>query len=146
MFKGLPGSLQTYCVCLSCFHVICTTRLIFAVLQLCSYHWTLVSAQRPSEVAGSKPAPGLLLLTYLQNWGLYFFKKLLNWDTVMRSSAYCGNTCYDRSRNLGFLAASQRPDKWLVKLLHLGRGYWWLFGGLTFIDYGIETVSLVSKG
>lgn len=77
MFKGLPVSLQTYCVCLSCFHVICTTRFIFAVLQLCSYHWTFVSAQRPSEVAGSKPAQGLLLLTYLQNWGLYFFLKVV---------------------------------------------------------------------
>lgn len=88
MFTGLPGSLQTYCVCLSCFHVICTTRFIFTVLQLCSYHWTFVSAQRPSEVSGSKPAQGLHLLTYLQNWGLYFYKKLLNWDTVIHSSLY----------------------------------------------------------
>lgn len=146
MFKGLPGSLQTYCVCLSCLHVICTTRFILTVLQLCSYHWTFVSAQRPSEVAGSKPAQGLLLLTYLQNWGPYFYKKLFNWDTIMHSSVYLWqHLLTDRPCNLCFSAASQMADKWVVKLLRLGRGYWWVFGGLTFIDHGIETVCLVRK-
>lgn len=75
MFKGLRGSLQTYCVCLSCFRVICELGLYW---QLCSYRGAFVSARGPSEGAGSGPAQGRPLLTYLPSWGLDFYKKLLN--------------------------------------------------------------------
>lgn len=122
MFKGLPGSLQTYCVCLSCLHVICTTGFIFAVLQLCSYHGRLYQPRDPLKSQAQSQHQGLLLLTYLQNWGLYFFKKLLNWDTVMHSSVYSGNTCCDRSCNLGFFGSFSEAWQMAGKIVTFRKG------------------------